>query len=183
MKIKVLASAVAVTSLAFAGGASAQVVGGAVGGTVGGAVNQPGGTVGGTIGATGAGRAAAPTAPGVTTPPVNRPPVTTPPVDTPPVSLPDAPASARASANANANAGAVSANAGASLDTLAAGMAVRDASGRAIGKVSRVLRTASGKVQSVEVAGNGGKTINLAPGNLSLSGGVVTTSEASAGTN
>jgi hypothetical protein len=87
-------------------------------------------------------------------------------------------------AHANAKAGLAAASGGASsLASLTTGMTVRTASGQTIGTVSRVVRSADGTVRTVLVrtSTRGKRLVNLAPRSLSISGGVVTTTQTGAG--
>lgn len=89
-------------------------------------------------------------------------------------------ASATGVAHANARAGlAAAAPATNSLSGLNPGMTVRTASGRTIGTVSRVERSADGTVRAVLVRAAGGarRVVALAPRSLSISGEVVTTTQ------
>lgn len=90
-------------------------------------------------------------------------------------------ASATGVANANANAGLASTTAP-DLTTLRAGQTVRNAAGTTLGTISKIERTADGTIKNVLVAGADGqkKVMRLAPSSLSLSGDVVTTTEAAA---
>ncbi|HEX3700237.1 MAG TPA: hypothetical protein VHV27_06135 [Phenylobacterium sp.] len=87
-------------------------------------------------------------------------------------------ASATALARSNARAGLRTAGVTMqSLASLSPGMTVRSASGKTLGTVSRVIRSADGSVRAVLVrtASHGRRVLNLAPRSLTLSGGVVTT--------
>lgn len=84
-------------------------------------------------------------------------------------------------ANANANAGLASAtSADADLTGLRTGMTVRSASGATLGTVSKVQRAADGSVRTVLVTPADGSpgSVRLAPGALSVSGEVVTATDA-----
>jgi hypothetical protein len=85
----------------------------------------------------------------------------------------------QAIANANANAGLATGSAPGSLTGLAKGLTVKDSSGATLGTVSRIKRSHDGTVRTVLVAGSAGEhhTIRLAPDSLSVSGGVVTTTQ------
>jgi hypothetical protein len=104
------------------------------------------------------------------------------PGSTPGVTAPGASASVNGSANANANASVASTTAPASLTGLAPGMMVRDAKGKALGKVRRVVKRADGTISAVEVAAaqQAGKTMSLEPSTLSVASGVATYSNTSA---
>lgn len=186
MKTKLLATVAAIGGLALAGTAGAQVVGGAVGGavggTVGGAIGAQPGAAAGASGSVNAGVSAH--APPVTTPSVSTPSTSAVNPSLPSVTTPSASASVAGSANANANAAAASTTAPVNLAGLAPGMAVRDAKGRALGKVSRVVKRADGTISAVEVAAaqQAGKTMSLEPSTLSVASGVVTYSNTSAST-
>jgi hypothetical protein len=163
LKIMLAASAAA---LSIAGAASAQLAG------VGGAVNGGAATVGGVAAAPGAGagadvRGAASLGHTVS----GADPAKT-------VTPPTAPA---ASANANAQAASATA-ADAGLAGLEPGLPVRSSAGAMIGTVSKVDRSADGKISAVTVTSADGsqKTMQLPPGSLSISEGVVISSQAGA---
>lgn len=62
------------------------------------------------------------------------------------------------------------------LADLKMGQTVKDSTGTTIGTVSRIQKSKDGTVRAVHVASaSGGKTMQLAPGTLSVSNGVVTT--------
>ena len=62
------------------------------------------------------------------------------------------------------------------LADLKMGQTVKDSTGTTLGKVSRIEKSKDGTINSVHVAtAAGGKTMHLAPGTLSVSNGVVTT--------
>jgi hypothetical protein len=192
MKIKLLAAFAAVGGLALAGTAGAQVVGGAVGGTVsgavGGVVGQSPSASGSATGSVNAGASAQ--QPGATVPSVGLPPVSTPsttpplPSATPSVTAPSTSTTVKGSANANANASAASTVAPVNLTGLATGMTVRDVKGRAVGKVSRIVKRADGTISAVEVAAanKAGKTISVAPSSLNVASGAVIMSDTNAST-
>jgi hypothetical protein len=78
-------------------------------------------------------------------------------------------------ANANENAG-LSSTTTADLSGLSSGLTVKDSTGATIGTVSKIEKSKDGTVRNVLVDAAGGKrTIRLAPGSLSVSGDVVTT--------
>lgn len=183
MKTKLLAATAMIGGLALAGTAGAQIVGGAVGGTVGGALGQPGAGVSGGVSAGVNAQTPPVNSPGVGLPPVATPSTAAPlPRTIPSVTAPGTSASVNGAANANANANVASATAPVNLTGLAPGMMVRDAKGRALGKVSRVVKRADGTISAVEVAAaqQAGRTMSLEPSTLSVSSGVVTYSNASA---
>jgi len=99
-------------------------------------------------------------------------------------------ASAQGIAHSNLNAGlrtaptGVSGGAGALAD-LRTGLTVKNAAGTTLGTVSRIERSADGTVRAVLVATDSGarKVLRLAPDSLSVSGGVVTTTQAGVRTN
>jgi hypothetical protein len=78
-------------------------------------------------------------------------------------------------ANANENAG-LSSTTAADLSGLSTGLTVKDSTGATIGTVSKIEKSRDGTVKNVLVNAAGGtRTIRLAPGSLSVSGEVVTT--------
>jgi hypothetical protein len=89
-------------------------------------------------------------------------------------------ASDTAKAHANANSAITDTSATAStLTGLKTGLAVKDSSGATLGTVSKIEKSKDGTIRSVLVASSSGekKTLHLAPGDLTVSGGVVTTSK------
>lgn len=91
-------------------------------------------------------------------------------------------ANTRAVGQANANsalaAGAVAASA---LPGLTTGLNVKTSAGASLGTVSQVVTGADGSIRLVIVAGADGKTYRLLPNQLSIDGGVVTTTQIGAG--
>lgn len=82
-------------------------------------------------------------------------------------------------ANANEHARMSSAHM-ADLASLKTGMTVKESNGTVLGKVRKIERSKSGVVRNVLVASAAGKrTIRISPNDLSISGGVVMTSEES----
>jgi hypothetical protein len=61
------------------------------------------------------------------------------------------------------------------LPGLSTGLAVRSSSGATVGTVSQVVTGADGSIRAVVVTSPSGKTVQLPPSSLSVSGGVVTT--------
>ena len=101
---------------------------------------------------------------------------------------PDAPAGANSQGAANANLGAVAnANANSALAAgavastalpgLTAGLNVKTSAGASIGTVSQVVTGTDGSIRLVVVSGADGKTYRLLPNQLSIAGGVVTTTQ------
>lgn len=85
---------------------------------------------------------------------------------------------------ANANTRSVLAGgavAGTALPGLTTGLAVQTSTGTTLGKVSKVVTDTKGNIRLVVVTSATGKTYRLAPSTLSISGGVVTTTSATAG--
>ena len=79
-------------------------------------------------------------------------------------------------AKANAPAGVNASATASALADLKTGQTVKDSTGATLGKVSRIEKSTDGAISSVHVATTaGGKTMHLAPGTLSVSNGVVTT--------
>jgi hypothetical protein len=79
-------------------------------------------------------------------------------------------------AKANAPAGVNASATASALADLKTGQTVKDSTGTTLGTVSRIEKSKNGTVRSVHVASaSGGKTMHLAPGTLSVSNGVVTT--------
>ncbi len=87
-----------------------------------------------------------------------------------------------ASATGTANASEHSVHAdgavdGSALPGLTTGLSVRDSSGTALGTVSQVVTGSDGSIRQVIVTAPSGETLRLMPDQLSVSGGVVTTSQ------
>ena len=91
-------------------------------------------------------------------------------------------ANVRAVAQANDNsalaAGAVSS---AALPGLTTGLNVKTSGGTSLGSVSQVVTGTDGSIRLVVVTGSDGKTYRLMPNQLSVSGGVVTTTQTDLG--
>lgn len=105
---------------------------------------------------------------------------------------PDAPAGANSQGAANANLEAVTnANANSALAAgavastalpgLTTGLTVKDSAGASLGTVSEVVTGEDGSIRLVVINGADGKTHRLMPNKLSISGGVVTTTEIAVG--
>jgi len=78
-------------------------------------------------------------------------------------------------ANANENAG-LSSTTAADLSGLTTGLTVKDSTGATLGTVSKIEKSKDGAIRNVLVESAAGKrTLRLAPGSLSISGDVVTT--------
>jgi hypothetical protein len=163
LKIMLAASAAA---LSIAGAASAQLAG------VGGAVNGGAATVGGVAAAPGTGINAGTGADVRGAASLGHTVSGADPAKT--VTPPTVPA---ASAGANAQAASATA-ADAGLAGLEPGLPVRSSAGAMIGTVSKVDRSADGKISAVTVTSADGsqKTMQLPPGSLSISEGVVVSS-------
>jgi hypothetical protein len=68
-----------------------------------------------------------------------------------------------------------------SLQGLASGQVVQAGGGKMLGTVSQIVTGEDGAIREVIVTSPTGQTYRLAPATLSISGGVVTTTDASAG--
>jgi hypothetical protein len=104
----------------------------------------------------------------------------------------NAPAGTKSQGAANANLGAVAtanvnsalaagAVASSALPGLTTGLTVKTSAGASLGTVSQVVTGEDGSIRLVVVAGADGKTHRLMPNKLSISGGVVTTTETAIG--
>ena len=104
----------------------------------------------------------------------------------------DAPAGANSQGAANANVGAVeNANANSALSAgavastalpgLTTGLDVKTSAGASVGKVSQVVTGTDGSIRMVIVTDASGKTHRLMPDHLSISGGVITTTQTEIG--
>ena len=104
----------------------------------------------------------------------------------------DAPAGANSQGAANANLGAVAnansnsalaagAVASTSLPGLTTGLDVKTSAGASVGKVSQVVTGTDGSIRMVIVTDATGKTHRLMPDQLSISGGVITTTQTEIG--
>jgi hypothetical protein len=104
----------------------------------------------------------------------------------------DAPAGANSQGSANANLEAVStANANSALAAgavpstalpgLTTGLSVKTSAGASLGTVSQVVTGEDGSIRLVVVTAADGRTYRLMPDQLSIAGGVVTTSQAVSG--
>lgn len=171
MHLKIMLAA-SVATLSIAGAASAQLAG------IGGAVNGGAATVGGVAAAPGAGINAGTGADVSGAASLGHAVSGADPAKT--VTPPTMPA-ASASANAQA-ASATAADAG--LAGLEPGLPVRSSAGAMIGTVSKVDRSADGKISAVTVTSADGsqKAMQMSPGSLSVSNGVVISSQAGAST-
>jgi len=105
---------------------------------------------------------------------------------------PQVPAGANSQGAANANLGAVAkandnsalaagAVASSALPGLTTGLSVKDSAGASLGTVNQVVTGEDGSIRLVVINGADGKTHRLMPDKLSISGGVVTTTEIAVG--
>ena len=84
-------------------------------------------------------------------------------------------ANPRARARANSNSVLATGRTAVDLSSLTPGLVVRDSAGARIGTVARINRASDGRIVNVLVRDTSGRTIPLAPNSLTISGGVVTT--------
>jgi hypothetical protein len=86
---------------------------------------------------------------------------------------------AKTHANANSALGVDTSATASALIGLKTGLTVKDSSGATLGTVSKIEKSKDGTVRSVLVASASGKTktLHLAPGDLTVSGDVVTTTK------
>jgi hypothetical protein len=86
---------------------------------------------------------------------------------------------AKTHANANSALGVDTSTTASTLIGLKTGLTVKDSTGATLGTVRKIEKSANGTIRSVQVASASGKkkTLRLAPGDLTVSGGVVTTTQ------